>query len=153
MSRKTLGIALLLSSLIGAAGCEARQNEERVVTLADGRYRAVSGRGYRAADEALVVATTARLDRATSSLLVTLADGSERSLRFAPRPEERWLADCYTMASHSLNEVADLTPAPLDLYSFHLATPIAYAKCASDRMILANAPGDESTFLTLDLMP
>jgi hypothetical protein len=149
---EALGVALSLWTL-GATGCADARKDPQAVALAAGPYRVASGGGYQASDEPLFLATTARLDRAASRLVLTLADGSERSLGFAPRPEERWLADCYTMASHTLSEVADITPAPLDLYSLHLATPVAYAKCSPNRMILANAPGDESTFLVLDLVP
>ena len=98
--------------------------------LADGTYRVVYGKGYLPADEALVLAVTARLDRATNRLVLTMANGARQTLTVSFRPRDQWQPDCYTMASHSLNEVADLSPAPLQLESLTFATPVVYAKCA-----------------------
>ena len=119
--------------------------------LAEGTYRVVFGHGYQAADEARLLAVTARLDRATNQVVFTLADGSQQMLAFSPRPRSQWQPDCRTMSSRALDEVADLSPAPLRLESLSFLTPLVYAKCTPSRMILANDLDDMSTFLALDL--
>lgn len=141
--------AVLTACLLLACGA----SDDRVdpAVLADGSYHVAFGAGYAAQDEARVLAITARLDRTAGTLVLTLADASQKALAFAPRSVERWQADCFTMSSHSLDEVADLAPAPLQLESLTFATPVAYAKCSPRRMILANAPGEEATFLAFDL--
>ncbi len=128
-----------------------RSLNEYPVALAEGTYRVSFGRGYQAADEARLLAVTARLDRATSQVVFTLADGSRQVLAFSPRPRSQWQPDCFTMSSHNLDEVADLSPAPLRLESLSFLTPLVYAKCTKTRMILANDVNDTSTFLALDL--
>jgi hypothetical protein len=55
------------------------------------------------------------------------------------------------MSSLALDEVADLSPAPLRLESLTFLTPIVSAKCTPSRMILANDIDGLSTFLALDL--
>ena len=94
---------------------------------------------------------TARLERATNQIAFTLANGAQQMLAFSPRPRSQWQPDCRTMSSRALDEVADLSPAPLQLESLSFVTPIVYAKCTSSRMILANDIDDLSTFLALDL--
>ena len=60
-----LGILCLSHS----AGC-ARENVTHPVVLSEGTYRVTFGQGYPPADEALLLAVTAHLDR-TSNLLVS----------------------------------------------------------------------------------
>jgi hypothetical protein len=142
----TLVLGILLLSL--GSGCGKEEIPE--YSLADGAYRVSFGQGYAASDEARLLAMTARLDRASSRLVFTLADGTEQVLTFSPRPRSKWMPDCYTMSSHVLDEVADLAPAPLQLESLIFATPIVFAKCGPSRMILASDGGQETTFLALD---
>ena len=141
---------LLLACLIGC-GEESGSLNEYPVALAEGTYRVVFGQGYEAADEARLLAVTARLDRATNQVVFTLANGSQQVLAFAPRPRSQWQPDCFTMSSHALDEVADLSPAPLRMESLTFLTPLVYAKCTPSRMILANDIDDMSIFLALDL--
>jgi hypothetical protein len=152
-TRVPLARLLLVLLFAWQAGCgeESRIPKEYPVALAEGTYRVAFGRGYPAADEALLLAVTARLDRATNQVVFTLADGSRQVLAFSPRPRSEWQPDCFTMASHSLDEVSDLSPAPLRLESLTFPTPLVYAKCTKTRMILANAVNDTATFLALDL--
>jgi hypothetical protein len=139
---------------LGTASCGEESQKEYPVSLADGEYRVVFGRGYEAADEARILAVTARLDRSANQIVFTLADGSHQVLVFSPRPRSQWQPDCFTLSSHSLDEVADLSPAPLRLESLTFLTPVVYAKCTTGRMILADDAGPGSTpFLALDLTP
>jgi hypothetical protein len=158
--RITVVAAALSAALsVALAGCRAASATPSArateAALADGTYRAVFGAGYAPADEARILAVTAHLDRAAGRLVLTLADGSRRSLAFAPRDRARWHPDCFTGAggppSSVLGEVADLSPAPLRLESLTLETPIVYAKCSPRRMVLAGAVGDAAPFLVLDL--
>ncbi len=142
--------ALLLAGLAGC-GDQGRGQDEYPVALAQGTYRVAFGQGYPVEDEARLLAVTAHLDRATNQIAFDLADGSRQVLAFTPRPTSQWQPDCFTMSSHSLDEVADLSPAPLRLESLSFATPLVYAKCTPARMILANAAGEASTFLAFDL--
>jgi hypothetical protein len=61
----TLLPVLLLAWLTGC-GEERGSLNEYPVALAEGTYRVTFGQGYRAADEALLLTVTARLDRATN---------------------------------------------------------------------------------------
>lgn len=144
---------LLLAWIAGVAGCgeEARGQDEYPVALAPGTYRVAFGHGYPAADEARILAVTAFLDRDGNRIVFDLADGSRQALAFSPRPMSQWQPDCPTMSSHALDEVADLSPAPLRLESLSFVTPLVYAKCTPGRMILANDVRDETTFLAFDL--
>jgi hypothetical protein len=146
----TLLLVLLLACLTGC-GEERGSLNEYPVALAEGTYRVAFGRGYQAADEDRLLAVTARLDRATNQVVFTLANGSQQTLAFSPRPRSQWQPDCRTMSSRALDEVADLSPAPLQLESLTFVTPIAYAKCTPSRMILANDIDELSPFLALDL--
>ena len=141
---------LLLAWLTGC-GEESGSLNEYPVALAEGTYRVVFGQGYEAADEARLLAVTARLDRATNQVVFTLANGSQQVLAFAPRPRSQWQPDCRTMSSRALDEVADLSPALLRLESLSFLTPLVYAKCTPTRMILANDVDEMATFLVLDL--
>ncbi len=141
---------LLLAWLTGC-GEERGSSKEYPVALAEGTYRVAFGQGYQAVDEVLMLAVTARLDRATNQVVFTLADGSQQVRAFSPRPRSRWHPDCFTMSSHTLDEVADLSPAPLQVESITFVTPIVYAKCTTSRMILANDLDETSTLLALDL--
>ena len=147
----TLLPVLLLLAWFTGCGEERGSLTEYTVALADGTYRVTFGQGYEAADEARLLAITARLDRATSQVVFTLADGSRQLLAFSPRPRSQWQPDCRTMSSFALDEVADLSPAPLRLESLSFLTPLVYAKCPPSRMILANDISGMSTFLALDL--
>ena len=146
----TLLPVLLLAWLTGC-GEERGSLKEYPVALADGTYRVAFGQGYEAADETRLLAITARLDRATNQLVFTLADGSKQVLAFSARPRSQWQPDCRTMSTYALDEVADLSPAPLRLESLSFLTPLVYAKCTPSRMILANDTNGISTFLALDL--
>ncbi len=146
----TLLLVLLLAWPTGC-GEERGSLNEYPVALAEGTYRVAFGQGYQAADEDRLLAVTARLDRATNHIVFTLANGSQQMLAFSPRPRSQWQPDCRTMSSRALDEVADLSPAPLQLESLTFVTPIVYAKCTPSRMILANDLDGTSTFLALDL--
>ena len=146
----TLLLVLLIAGLSGCGEERGIVNEYPVV-LVDGTYRVAFGQGYQATDETRLLAVTARLDRAMNQIVFTLANGSQQVLAFSPRPRIQWQPDCVTMSSRALDEVADLSPAPLQLESLTLVTPIVHAKCTSSRMILANDIDDTSTFLALDL--
>lgn len=143
-----LGVALLLLSCGGGSGFADR---EILATLAEGNYRCTSAHGHLATEEARLLAVTARLDRAAGTLVLTLADGSRRTLQFSPRPRDRWKIDCQTMNSHIREETADISPQPLLMESLSFPTPVAYAKCAATRMILSNGADDLSQYLVLDL--
>jgi hypothetical protein len=114
------------------------------VTLADGSYRALGGAGYADADAPRLMAVTAVLDRAGGRLVLTLGDGSQKVLTFTPRPKEGWQPDCFTMASHSVDEVADLSPAPLQVDTLTFTTPLVFAKCDPGHLILADASAGET---------
>lgn len=118
---------VLLAATLVFVACEEEVHEAR---LSEGTYRVVYGDGYEAADEARLLAVRARLDRATGQLVFTMAEGSQQTLAFSPRPREQWEPDCFTMASHFENEVADLSPRPLQVESLTFATPIVFAKCS-----------------------
>jgi hypothetical protein len=152
-ARLRLGDMFVGLLLAGVTACGTGDKADRVdlVALSDGTYRVVFGHGYQAADEARLLAVTATLDRATSRLVFTMADGSKQWLGVTFSPRSEWRPDCFTMASHSLDEVATLTPAPLQLESLTFATPVVYAMCGPTRMILSNAPGTATPFLALDL--
>ncbi len=152
--RTATAIAVALATTVALTACGGSTPPHTVTTasLSPGTYRAVAGAGWAPADEARMLAITALLDRAQGRLVLTLADGSQRTLAFSPRPREQWEPDCFTMSSHVLEEVADLSPAPLRLESLELLTPVAFAKCGPGRMILADAPaGEPSASLVLDL--
>ncbi len=108
------------------------------VVLAKGTYKVSFGQGYAAADEQKLLAITAALDRTGQQLVFTMQDGTKKALNFAPRDQSQWMLDCYTMRSHYLDEVADLTPAPLQLESMTFNAPLVYAKCSQYRMILSD---------------
>jgi hypothetical protein len=121
-------------------------------SLAEGTYGVAYGQGLPAADEAALLAVTAKLDRTAGQLVFTMADGSQQTLAFAPRPIEQWQGDCATMSGHALDEVADLSPAPLRLESLSFATPLVFAKCGPARMILADTlDPSATTWLAFDL--
>ena len=137
----------LAALLLGAAlaGCVDPNYTVHTASLADGTYR-VSDPGQPPAVQAI----TARLDRAAGQLTFTLADRSVVVTAFAPRPSTQWHGDCTTMASHWQDEVADLTPAPLSLEALTFPTPLVFAKCSPDRMILASDLTEQGTILVLD---
>jgi hypothetical protein len=147
------GIAGSVAAALALAACDGHATQtEQPVSLSSGTYRATSGVGYAPADEARVLAVTAQLDRSAGRIVFTRFDGSQSELVFSPRPREQWQRDCYTMTSHTLDEVADLTPPPLQLESLTFATPVVFAKCGPGRMILADAPDETAAaLLVLDL--
>jgi len=151
--RRRVGrMAAALGTALALAACDADEDRVYTASLADGTYRVVGGNGFAPADEARLLAVTARLDRANERLVFTMADGSQQTSLFSPRPRDRWQPDCFTTSSHYSNEVADLSPAPLQIESLTFATPVVFAKCGPRRMILADAPDDESSvWLALDL--
>ena len=146
-------IAAALALAAAAACTRAAHEDVQAVSLSSGTFRASYGAGYAPADEARVRAITATLDRAALRLVFTLADASHVEVAFAPRPPEQWQPDCYTMTSHVVEEVADLSPAPLQLESLTFATPLVFAKCGPERMILADTTDEAaaSTWLAFDL--
>jgi hypothetical protein len=150
---RTRGIAAAFALAAIAACTDATHEEVQAVSLSSGTYRAAYGAGYAPADEARVLAITATLDRAALRLVFTLADASRVEVAFAPRPPGQWKPDCYTMTSHVLDEVAELSPAPLQLESLTFATPLVFAKCRPERMILADTTDEASatTWLAFDL--
>ena len=151
--RRGTGLALAAASALALSGCGYLDDDIRIfsASLADGTYRARFVGGHDPAEEADLLAITARLDRAAGTLVLTLGDGSQRTLGFAPRPRAQWQPDCRTMASMFENEVADLSPAPLQLGSLSFATPLVHAKCGPSRMILADSPAEPAAvYLILD---
>jgi uncharacterized lipoprotein YmbA len=121
--------------------------------LSDGKYAVAFGDGYAKADEQDILAITAEVNRSAAQVVFTLADGTAKTFRWAPRPEDQWPGDCATMNSYINGEVADLSPAPVELLSLKLDTPVVYAKCSPTRMILTNNPLWESPSLVFDLQP
>jgi hypothetical protein len=121
------------------------------VAIPEGTFRVAFGQGFSPEDEARLLAVTARVDRVAGQVVFTMADGSQQVLALSPRPRSEWQPACFTMSSHSLNEVADLSPAPLKLESLTFLTPVAFAYCSPTRMVLANDPRILSVFLAFDL--
>lgn len=122
------------------------------VSLTEGTYRVVGGQGYTQEEQARLFAMTAQLDRANARIVFTMEDGSQKPATLLPRPPERWEPGCWTMGGHSLNEVADLSPAPLQLESLTFVTPLVHAYCSPARMVLADAYGDaQGPWLAFDL--
>lgn len=153
-ARRWWGTAVLAA--LALAGCESEEPRpgprEYRVALAEGTYRVAYGRGYDPVDEARFLAVTAQLDRAAGEITFTLSDGSHQTLRFTPRPESEWWADCATMKDYARDEVADLSPAPLVIETLTFTAPIVYAKCISEWMIVTGAHGGpDDPFLRLDL--
>ncbi len=147
------GFRRSIVALLVIAGCSGSEKaQEHPVSLPDGSFRVAFVMGAPAADEARLLAMTARLDRTAGRLLLDLSDGSQRSLTVTFRPRSAWWTDCYTMSSHTLDEVADLAPAPLELEGLVFATPLIFAKCSPERMILADeGPGDGDAGVAFDL--
>jgi hypothetical protein len=151
MTGRGLAVAAAGCALI-ACGMHVDNGVTSTAALADGTYHVAFGSGYAPADEPAVLAVTAQLRRAEGRLVFTMRDGSQRTMVFSPRPLERWQPDCFTMGNHVLDEVADLSPAPLHVESLTFATPLVFAKCGPRRMILADAPdGAGPAWLAFDL--
>ena len=129
-----LSCALLYSCSTGSD-----QNTLRVTKaqLANGTYRVSYGFNYTTADEQKILAIIANLDRSSNQLTFSMQDGTQKIFSFTPRDESQWQADCRTMSSYVLDEVADLAPAPLQLESMVFNTPLVFAKCGPNRMILS----------------
>ena len=151
MNASSLTLAASALALLLLPACGLAEEEITEAPILEGRYAVAFGAGYAAQDEAAVLAITAEVDRAAGEVSFTLADGAKRTLRFLPRPKEQWVEDCATMNGHALDEVADLSPAPLQLESMSFATPLLYAKCGPSRLILANRHA-EDYFLAFDLV-
>lgn len=133
------------------SACHLDDPGQSEALLSDGVYAVTRGFGYAVADEQRILAITAKLNRAAGQLVFTLADGSQKTLSFTPRPKGQWPGDCATMSSAVLDEIADLAPAPLVLESMTFTTPLVFAKCAPGRMIVSNMYGEGSLFLVMDL--
>ena len=131
----TARLAAAVFAVISLGGCWSWHWERTVdeVLLADGTY-AVNDPGQ--PDE--VRAITAQVDRAAGQITFTLADGSRRAQAFTPRPKAEWLGACATMAGYTLDEVSDLTPAPLALGPITFQTPLVFPMCSANRFILAD---------------
>lgn len=140
-----LRLACPLAALLLLAACGGRNPDRFEVRamMAEGNFKLAYGHGYAPADEAAILRITARLERSAGRLVFTLADGSQRTLTFAPRPPSQWKPDCFTMNSHILCEVADLAPGNLRLESMNFSSPLAFAKCDPNRIILANTTLDD----------
>lgn len=152
---KFLTILLFCTSILSCSGSED-QNTPKVTKaqLATGTYKVSYGFNYAPVDEQKILAITANLDRPSQQLVLTMQDGTKRTLSFTPRNESQWIGDCATMGSYVLDEVADLTPVSLQLESMTFNTPIAYAKCSPNRMILSNTTSESdssSPVLVFDL--
>lgn len=150
MRRSALAAPLAVTALLSACHTAAPARQETEARLEDGTYAVVNGAGWAAADEARVRAIRARIDRAQSRVVFTLADGSEQTVTLAPRPRARWKGDCATMTSLVFDEVADLSPAPLRLGSLAFTAPVLYPKCGPTRIIVANDGSDAEPWLALD---
>jgi hypothetical protein len=153
---KTLLCRFAIPALAALLLSACSSDPEMTVTkaqLSDGKYAAVFGDGFAKADEQDILATTAELNRSAAQVVFTLADGTAKTFTWAPRPEAQWPGDCSTMASYIQDEVADLSPAPVELFSLKLDTPVVYAKCSATRMILCNNPLQESPALVFDIEP
>ncbi len=154
LQRRAALIGCVVLALLTGCGEQQRNDSpvaSRTAVMSEGTYRVAYGSGYPAADEARLLAVTARLDRGAKQLVFTMADGSRQTLTFSPRPANQWQGDCATMDGYVLDEVADLSPAPLRLESMTFATPLVYAKCGPRRMILARGVADEAFSLVFDL--
>jgi len=147
-----LALPVVLSGmLVVCCGKSARESVEYTARLADGAYRTAYAQGYDPADEASILAVTAHLNTTAQELVLYLADGSQHAVTFLPRPRSQWQKACATMASHFLNEVGDLSPAPLQLAkSLTFNTPLAYSYCSSNRMIIADDYNDQIRFIAFD---
>jgi hypothetical protein len=151
MARAARGQARFAGLLLaGLLGCGQR-NVEFPVSLADGTYRVTGAIGSPASDQARLLAVTATLDRASGRMVFTLADGSTQALDVTFLPRSGWAPDCPTMASHTLNEVATLAPAPLRLESLSFATPTIHPKCWSGRLLLSSGTTEAPPVLIFDL--
>jgi hypothetical protein len=139
---------------LALGGCHASSSDADEVptaSLADGTYHVIDIVGsVQPGEEANLLAMSARLNRAAGTLVLTLADGTQRTLTFAPRRRSSWRSDCFTMASHIDNEVADLSPAPLALGSLTFASPVAYPKCSEGRILLSAEPDEVPPLIVLD---
>jgi hypothetical protein len=149
----TLRKAVFLLPALLLASCGGRHTEGGAIpiSMSAGAYKVAYGQGYAAADETAILKITARLDRSAGRMSFTLADGSQRTLLFSPRPASQWKPDCYTMNSHLLCEVADLSPGSLQLESMTFSAPVVYAKCDSNRIILTHSATDETVSLVFIL--
>jgi hypothetical protein len=126
---------------------------ETKAQLSDGKYAVAFGDGFAKADEQDILGITAEVNRSSAQVVFTLADGTASTFTWAPRSEDTWPGDCATMNSAVKGEVADLSPAPVELLSLKLDTPVVYAKCSPTRMILTNNPLWERPSLVFDLQP
>lgn len=155
-SRPVLPAALLAAGLGLALGaCDGE--EVYPIAMQDGRYAFSPGVAFVPVDEARLRATTARLDRAGGTFVITLPDGAQQTLAVAFRPRSQWAPDCVTMSGHALEEIADLSPAPLVIDGHAFQTPLIYAVCWHGRIILADRHHSqdlqgEAPSLVLDLL-
>lgn len=150
--RSPLSKAIAALPLLAVAACGLFDGErEDPVAIPDGTFRVVDVVGVPEADRAPLLAITARVVRATGQLVFTLADSSRLTAAMAFRPKSGWERACPTMSSHSLNEVADLSPAPLQLGAVTFATPLVYVYCSPSRLILSDAFSGAGPFLVFDL--
>lgn len=136
--------ALTLASL---AGCVPSGMEAPIET---GSFEAVYSSEVDSDDWKDADAITAVVDRKSETVVFTLADGSRKTLRIASRPKEKWQGDCATMNDAVLCEVADLSPAPLELASLTFTAPLLYAKCGPERLILAESPLEGGPFIAFN---
>ncbi len=136
---RLLTTLLLFLSLLSCTSDSQNQNTPKATKaqMANGTYKVSYGFNYAAADEQKILAITANLDRITNQITFSMQDGSQKALSFTPRDESQWQGDCATMSSYVLDEVADLTPVPLQLESMVFSTPLVFAKCSPNRMILS----------------
>jgi hypothetical protein len=121
--------------------------------ISDGKYAVAFGDGFALEDEQDIRAIRAEVNRSAGQVVFTLADGTAKTFVFKPRPEDQWMGDCAAMGTYVNDEVADLSPAPVELLSLKLDTPVVYAKCSPERMILTKSLAQEGPALVFDRQP
>jgi len=136
---------VLAAALASAAACSSADQAPIVtpVAIADGRYVVVGSQGFPPADQPLLQQVGLTVDMAAGTALLWTSAPGPIWLTVASRPQDGWKADCFTMAGHALDEVADLSPAPLPIESLAFSAPVLYPKCAADRLILADGTDAE----------
>jgi hypothetical protein len=150
--------ALMLASLAGYASSRieaSRVEASRFGPIAEapietGRFKAVYSSNLNPGDWSGADALTADVDRQRETVVLTLADGSQKTLYIGSRPKEMWPGDCATFDGYVLSEVADLSPAPLVLPSVTFTAPLLYAKCGRDRLVLSESPLESGAFIAFN---
>ncbi len=143
MPLRTRSFATLVALLAAACIPDPFADKVHPMTIQDGTYQVSPVPPSTEAEAAPLRALRVRIDRATRSFTLTVADGSQQALEVSFRPASEWKADCFTMASHVLEETAGLTPAPLLIEGYTFNTPMIYRMCWEGRVILSDGhPSD-----------